>query len=88
VPVKTVVGYIQCAIGEPRMLNLSRFGVPGIFEAPGRFFEPAKAFCLFQPETVRVVYRLLPHLLILLLAVDMGIIHDISRWRKSSPLGH
>ena len=70
------------------MLNCAILRIPCVLETLGRLLEPGQALCLFQPEAIGVINRLLPHLLILLFAGYIGIGLNCRRRRKCPLLGH
>ena len=68
VPVETVVGDIQLAAGEP--LGVGHVSLGDLLER----LEPIQVLPgQFAPESVRVILGPLPHLLVLLLAGDVGV---------------
>ncbi|RLI54674.1 MAG: hypothetical protein DRP09_12200 [Candidatus Thorarchaeota archaeon] len=81
--VKTVVRHVSDAVLEPR-----EFGILGILpdEALGGLLLPvAQVLCDLQPETVRVLDGLLPHLHPLFMTLDVSLVNE-ALWRWEATL--
>ncbi len=88
VPVQAVDRHVQLPVLEPGVFDDPPFGVPGVLQRLGRELEPAQAFCLFQPEPVRVIQRLPPQFFILLHGFDVRLGGQGRRRRESPAFCH
>ncbi len=84
--VEAVIGSIQLPVSKPGVFNFAVLRIPGVFQSLFRFFEPGEGLGLFEPESIWILNRALPHFLILLCAVYVGSGFDLCWWWESSLL--